>query len=100
MWLGAGLLVALAAGAATAGWWLLAGVVLAGLLAALAARPDTVPPGAEWLLDGARTAARLAGVPLFAAVFAIYLVPRYSALTALGVVLVVTAVDAAGFTMP
>jgi hypothetical protein len=102
MWLGAGLLVALAAGAATAGWWLLAGVVLAGLLAWLQARhtASSVPPGAQWLLDGARSAARLAGVPLFAAAFAVYLVPRYSALVAACVVLVVTAVDAAGFTLP
>ncbi|WP_052371786.1 hypothetical protein [Amycolatopsis taiwanensis] len=101
MWLGAGLLVALAAGAAVAGWWLLAGIALAGLLAGLqVAGSATVHPRAEWLLDGARTAARLAGVPLFAAAFAGYLVPRYSALTALGVVLLVTAVDAAGFTLP
>lgn len=101
MWLGAGLLVALAAGSAVAGWWLLVGIVLAGLLAWLGAEcAATVPPRTEWLLDGARTAARLAGVPLFAAAFAVYLVPRYSALIALCVVLVVTAVDAAGFTLP
>lgn len=102
MWLGAGLLVALAAGAATAGWWLLVGVVLAGVLAWLRARPSmsSVRPGAEWLLDGARGAARLACVPLFAAAFAVYLVPRYSALTALGVVLLVTAVDGVGFNLP
>jgi hypothetical protein len=102
MWLGAGLLVALAAGAATAGWWLLLGVVLAGLLAWSHAprSASSVPSGAVWLLEGARSAARLAGLPLFGAAFGVYLVPRYAALVTLGVVVLVTAVDAAGFTMP
>lgn len=100
MRLGAGLLVALAAGAAAAGWWLLGGVVLAGLLAIVSARPVPAVPRAAWLLGGARAAARLAGVPLFASAFAAYLVPQHAAAGAVAFVLVITAMEATGFTLP
>ncbi|HKS44551.1 MAG TPA: hypothetical protein VJT49_05445 [Amycolatopsis sp.] len=98
MRLGAGLLIALAVGAAAAGWWLLGGVVLAGSLAAVSALLPSPAPNA--LLDGSRVAARLAMVSLFASAFAAYLVPRHSAVAAVAVVLVVTAVDAVDFALP
>jgi hypothetical protein len=92
--------VALGAGAAAGGWWLLGGVVLAGLLALCAGRPAPVAPRAAWLLDGTRAVARLAGVPLFAAAFAVYLFPQHARVAAVAVVLAVTAVDALGLALP
>src|SRR5438094_2415 len=97
MGLGAGLLVALAAGAAAGGWWLLGGVVLAGILSVCSAWEAPTP---EWMVSGARSAATLAGVPLFASVFAAYLVPEHRALAAMAFVLVITAADAAGPALP
>lgn len=100
MRLGAGLLIAVATGAAAAGWWLPAGVALAGLLAWCAARPTPVPERAEPLVSGARYAVRLAMVPVFASVFGAYLVPDHRALAAVAFVLVVTAASAFGVALP
>jgi hypothetical protein len=99
VWLGAGLLIALATGSAAAGWWLPIGVALAGVLALCTAQRE-VPARAEPLADGARFAVQLAGVPLFATTFAAYLVPDHRALVAAGFVLVITAMDALGVSLP
>ncbi|WP_243770139.1 hypothetical protein [Amycolatopsis acidicola] len=99
MQVGAGLLIALAAGAAAGGWWLLAGAVLAGALAWLRPKPE-VPPRAEPLVAGARMAVRLAGVPLFASAFGAYLVPEQPRIAAVAAVLVVVIADALGLELP
>ncbi|HVV08794.1 hypothetical protein [Amycolatopsis sp.] len=99
MQVGAGLLIALAVGAAAGGWWLLAGVVLAGLLAWLTPCAE-VPHRAEPLVAGTRMVVRLAGMPLFASVFAAYLVPGQPRIAAVVLVLLVTIADALGFSLP
>ncbi|NKQ56514.1 hypothetical protein HFP15_26915 [Amycolatopsis sp. K13G38] len=100
MRLGAGLLIAVAAGAAAAGWWLPAGVALAGILAWCAARPAPVPERAEPLVGGARYAVRLAVVPVYASVFGAYLVPGHRAFAAVAFVLVVTVASTFGVALP
>jgi hypothetical protein len=100
MWLGAGLLVAPAVGAAAGGWWLLAGVVLAGVLALCSAGSVPAGPSANWLTQGTRVAARLAGASLFASVFAAYLFPWHARLAAVAFVLVVTVLAASGLSLP
>lgn len=100
MWLGAGLLVAPAVGAAAGGWWLLAGVVLAGVLALLSARVVPIGPAGTWLTRGTHAAARLAGAPLFAAVFAVYLFPWHARLAAVVFALAATVPAVAGLSLP
>lgn len=97
--LGAGLGIALAAGAAAGGWWLPAGVALAGVLVLCVPRAE-LPPRVAPLTEGARLMARLGLVPVFASAFAVYLLPEYRAPAAVGVVLVVTVVDAFGLSLP
>ncbi|WP_158894978.1 hypothetical protein [Amycolatopsis anabasis] len=89
MRLGAGLLIALAVGASAAGWWLLAGIALAVPVALLRGR--AVRFGA---------AARLALVPLYASVFAAYLVPGYPVFAALAFLAVLVVADALGARIP
>ncbi|HJQ45195.1 MAG TPA: hypothetical protein VJ870_02570 [Amycolatopsis sp.] len=98
--LGAGLLIAVAAGAAAAGWWLPVGVLLAAVLAWCAARQAPVPPRAEPLVGGARLAARLALLAVIGSVFGAYLVPGHSSPAAAAFVLVVTAAEALGAAVP
>ncbi|HVW44211.1 MAG TPA: hypothetical protein VHC18_22970 [Amycolatopsis sp.] len=98
--LGAGLLIAVAVGAMAAGWWLPAGVLLAGVLAWCAARPAPVPPRAEPLVGGARLASRLGLLSVFGSVFGAYLVPGNAALAAASFVLVVTVAEALGAAVP
>lgn len=103
MWLGAGLLVAPAVGAAAGGWWLLAGVVLAGVLALLSAGVVPVDPAGMNRVSpthATRTTARLAGAPLFAAAFAVYLFPWQPRLVAVVFTLAVTVPAAAGLSLP
>lgn len=100
MWLGAGLLVAPAVGAAEGGWWLLAGVVLAGVLAFLSGGGVRIGAAGTWLTRGTHGAARLAGAPLFAAVFAVYLFPWHTRLAAVAFALAVTVAVAAGVSLP
>jgi hypothetical protein len=92
--LGAGLLIALAAGTAAAGTWVLAAIVLAGLLSAAASR--TVPSEPDPL--GA--AAALARVAVFGRVFGAYLFPLHAGIAAVALVLAVTVADLAGLRLP
>ncbi|GHF84456.1 hypothetical protein FHX82_001106 [Amycolatopsis bartoniae] len=98
MRLAAGLGIALALGAAGGGWWLPAGVVLAGLLVWCLPRPE-VPPRAAPLAEGARLVARLGVVPVFASACGTYLLPQYRVPVAVAVVLVVTVADASGLVL-
>ncbi|MQA61192.1 MAG: hypothetical protein GEU86_06790 [Actinophytocola sp.] len=86
MVLGACLLVGLAVGAAAGGWWVLAGIVLAGMFAALAA---TFP-------RGLRVVVLLALAAMVARTFAAYLFPGRAELAALGVIALATVVAASG----
>ncbi|GAB3502279.1 hypothetical protein [Amycolatopsis cihanbeyliensis] len=98
MRLGAGLLVVLAAGAGTAGWWLPAGILLAGLLA-LAVSPAGAAPvsGRRATLRSATGAvAELSCLALYASVFAAYLLPEVAAPAAIGFLAVVAAAEFAG----
>ncbi|MTD58280.1 hypothetical protein [Amycolatopsis pithecellobii] len=97
--LGAGLGIALAVGAAAGGWWLPAAVGLAGVLVLLAPRAE-LPSRVAPLADGARLVARLGLVPVFASAVGVYLVPQYRVPVAVGVVVVVTMVDAFGLVLP
>jgi hypothetical protein len=97
--LAAGLGIALAAGAAAGGWWLPAGVVVAGVLVLCVPR-DELPPRVTPLVEGVRLMTRLGLVPVFASAFAVYLLPQYRVPAAVGVVLVVTAADAFGLSLP
>ncbi|MGC7099786.1 hypothetical protein ACPZ19_34350 [Amycolatopsis lurida] len=90
---GAGSLVVLAAGAAAAGWWLLAGIGLAGALAWLAAG---LPPAGGRLATGTRAAARIGLLPLFGSAFAAYVVPSAPSWIAGVVVAVLVLARAAG----
>jgi hypothetical protein len=92
--LGAGILIALAAATASAGTWVLAAIVVAGLLSAAASR--TVPSGQDTL--GA--AAALARVAVFGRVFGAYLFPLHAGIAAAALVLAVTAADLAGLRLP
>ncbi|QFU87636.1 hypothetical protein YIM_12240 [Amycolatopsis sp. YIM 10] len=93
MLVGAGSLVVLAAGAAAAGWWLLAGIGLAGALAWLAAG---LPPAGGRLAVGTRAAARIGLLPLFGSAFAAYVVPGAPPWIAGVVVAVLVLAQAAG----
>ncbi|MDT8914410.1 sulfatase [Amycolatopsis sp. PS_44_ISF1] len=98
MRLGGGLFVVLAVGAAGAGYWLLAGVVLAAAVAVLAARMPALGdcPIERW----AGGFARLALVVVYGIVFGGYVVPGAPAPAAAGLVLVVAAADLAGLRLP
>jgi hypothetical protein len=99
--LGAGIPIALALGAAAAGPWVLAAIALAGLLA-LCSRWTV--PSAQSTVDSAtrriRTLAGLARVAVFASAFGVYLFPAHSGLAAPALVVVVTAADLAGVSLP
>jgi hypothetical protein len=94
--LGAGLLIALAAGASVAGWWLPVAVVVAGSLALLV--PKTPTPGDRGAKPRvvAAVAARLTRVPVFAWAFAAYLAPGHEALAAVVLIVAATVADVAG----
>jgi hypothetical protein len=96
--LGGGLLVALAAGAAGAGWWLLAGVVLAALAAGVTAG---VPEPGEDLVDRVLVAvARLAEVAVYAIAFGAYVFPAHREAAAAAFVVVVAGAGFAGLKIP
>ncbi|MEU4525086.1 hypothetical protein AB0F52_41000 [Amycolatopsis sp. NPDC024027] len=98
MRLGGGLLVALAAGAAGAGWWLLAGLVLAAVAAGVTAR---VPEPGDALVDRVAVAvARLAEVTVYAIAFGAYVFPEHRAAAAAAFVVVVTGAGFAGLKIP
>jgi hypothetical protein len=95
--LGAGLLIALAVGAAAAGPWVLVSIALAGLLAFAALRaPVVTGPATLWT----RGLAELARVVVFATAFGAYVVPESPGLAAAALVVVVTAVSFAGISLP
>lgn len=98
MRLGGGLMVALAAGAAGAGWWLLAGLVLAAIAAGVTAR---VPGPGDALVDRVAVAvARLAEVSVYAIAFGSYVFPDHRAAAAAAFVVVVTGAGFAGLEIP
>ncbi|MFE0027640.1 sulfatase [Amycolatopsis sp. NPDC059021] len=98
MRLGGGLPLALAVGAASAGYWVLAAVVLAALLAGLAARlPRLDDEGPERYVA---CFARLAAVVVQATAFGVYVVPAYPGLAAAALIVVVVAADFAGIRLP
>ncbi|MEU0796701.1 hypothetical protein ABZ342_42120 [Amycolatopsis sp. NPDC005961] len=98
MRLGGGLLVALAAGAAGAGWWVLAGLVLAAIAAGVTAR---VPEPGDAQVDRVVVAvARLAEVTVYAIAFGAYVVPAHRELAAAGFVVVATGAGFAGLKIP
>jgi basic amino acid/polyamine antiporter, APA family len=90
--LGAGLLVGIAPAASAAGAWLLAGLVLAGLL--------TVAYGLSTSVKSTPLAVlgRSAGAAAIAGAFGRYLVPEYPIPAALALLAVITALTAAGIT--
>jgi hypothetical protein len=96
--LGGGLLVVLAVGAAGAGYWVLAGVVLAAVAAVFATRLSASGgTRAEGYVGGLT---RLALVVVYGIVFGDYVVPGAPAPAAAGLVLVVAAADLAGLRLP
>ncbi|WP_410643124.1 hypothetical protein [Amycolatopsis sp. lyj-346] len=98
MRLGGGLLVALAAGAAGAGWWLLAGLVLAAIAAGVAAR---VPEPGETAADRTVVAvARLSEVAVYAIAFGAYVFPAHRELAAAAFAVVVAGAGFAGLKLP
>ncbi|MDQ7807819.1 hypothetical protein Q5425_29130 [Amycolatopsis sp. A133] len=98
MRLGGGLLVALAAGAAGAGWWLLAGLVLAAIAAGVAAR---VPEPGETLVGRVAVAvARLSEVAVYAIAFGAYVFPAHREASAAAFVVVVAGAGFAGPKIP
>ncbi|GHG49350.1 MULTISPECIES: hypothetical protein [Amycolatopsis] len=98
MRLGGGLLVALAAGAAGAGWWLLAGLVLAAVAAGVSAR---VPEPGDTLVERVVVAvARLSEVTVYAITFGAYVFPAHRAAAAAAFVVVVTGAGFAGAKIP
>ncbi|OXM60396.1 hypothetical protein [Amycolatopsis vastitatis] len=98
MRLGGGLLVALAAGAAGAGWWLLAGLVLAAVAAGVTAR---VPEPGDALVDRVVVAvARLAEVTVYAIAFGAYVFPSHREVAAAAFVVVVAGAGFAGLKIP
>jgi hypothetical protein len=95
--LGAGILIALAVGAATAGPWVLAAIALAGILAFGALRsPVAGSPAGRWT----RAFAGLARVVVFASAFGAYVFPGSPGLAAAALVVVVTAAGLAGVSLP
>ncbi|WP_410568940.1 hypothetical protein [Amycolatopsis sp. cmx-4-61] len=98
MRLGGGLLVALAAGAAGAGWWLLAGLVLAAIAAGVTAG---LPEPGDTLVDRVAVAvARLAEVAVYAIAFGAYVFPAHRALAAAAFAVVVAGAGFAGPKLP
>ncbi|GAA4548348.1 sulfatase [Amycolatopsis samaneae] len=98
MRLGGGLPLALAVGAASAGYWVAAAVALAGLLACFAARlPPLGDDGPERYVAGF---ARLAAVVVQATAFGLYVVPAHPGVAAAVLVLAVVAADFAGLRLP
>ncbi|MGW4484488.1 sulfatase [Amycolatopsis sp. NPDC004368] len=98
MRLGGGLLVVLAVGAAGAGYWVLAGVVLAAIVAAVTARlPALGGTPVERYFGGI---ARLALVVVQAIVFGAYVVPAQPVYAAGALVVVVAVADFAGLKLP
>ncbi|MEU4250860.1 hypothetical protein AB0F15_25985 [Amycolatopsis sp. NPDC026612] len=98
MRLGGGLLVALAAGAAGAGWWLLAGLVLAAVAAGVTAR---VPEPGDALVDRVAVAvARLSEVAVYAIAFGAYVFPAHREAAAAAFVVVVAGAGFAGPKIP
>ena len=93
MRLGAGILIVLAVGAAAAGPWLLAAIVVSGLLAAGALSAGPAP---GWVT----ASAGLARVCVFAWAFGAYVVPGAPGLAAAVLILVVTAAALAGVPVP
>ncbi|QRP44228.1 sulfatase [Amycolatopsis sp. FDAARGOS 1241] len=98
MRLGGGLLVVLAVGAAGAGYWVLAGVVLAAVVAAVVSRLPALGDTPLERYVGAFT--RLALVVVQAIVFGAYVVPAQPAYAGAGLVLVVAVADLAGLRLP
>jgi hypothetical protein len=95
--LGAGVLIALAVGAAAAGPWVLMAIALAGLLALGALRtPVADGPAGRWT----RALAELALVVVFASAFGAYVFPGSPGLAAAALVVVVMAVSLAGISPP
>jgi hypothetical protein len=95
--LGAGILIALAVGAAAAGPWVLAAIALAGILAFGALRsPVAGSPAGRWT----RAFAGLARVVVFASAFGAYVFPGSPGLAAAALVVVVTAAGLAGVSLP
>jgi hypothetical protein len=95
--LGAGVLIALAVGAAAAGPWVLVAIALAGLLAIGALRtPVADGPASRWT----RALAELARVVVFASAFGAYVFPGSPGLAAAALVVVVTAASLAGVSLP
>lgn len=98
MRLGGGLLVALAAGAAGAGWWLLAGLVLAAIAAGVTSR---VPEPGDALVDRVVVAlARLSEVAVYAIAFGAYVFPAHREVAAAAFVVVVAGAGFAGLKIP
>lgn len=98
MRLGGGLLIALAAGAAVAGFWLLAGVVVAALLAAAVQR---LPEAGETKLDRVVVAfARLTELAAYGIAFGFYVFPSAPRFAAAGFVLAMVVLDLGGLRLP
>lgn len=97
MLLGAGLLTGIAVGAAAGGWWVLAGIVLAGALASAAV---LAPPGGDAFQRALRVVVLLALAAMLARVFASYVVPRYPEFAAIAAVVVAAVVAAVGGDVP
>lgn len=91
--LGAGILIALAAGAAAAGPWVLGAIALSGVLAACSPRAAPAP---GWVT----ASARLGRVSVFASAFGVYVFPVAPGLAGAGLVLLVTAAASAGVSVP
>ncbi|MEU4674137.1 sulfatase [Amycolatopsis sp. NPDC023774] len=98
MRLGGGLLVVLAVGAAGAGYWVLAGVVLAAIAAGVTARLPALGDTQAERWTGGIT--RLALVAVQAIVFGAYVVPAQPAYAAAGLVVVVAVADFTGLRLP
>ncbi|WP_410588354.1 hypothetical protein [Amycolatopsis sp. lyj-23] len=98
MRLGGGLLVALAAGAAGAGWWLLAGLVLAAIAAGVTAG---LPEPGDALVDRVAVAvARLSEVAVYAIAFGAYVFPAHRGPAAAAFAVVVAGAGFAGPKIP
>ncbi|RJQ88084.1 sulfatase [Amycolatopsis panacis] len=98
MRLGGGLLMVLAVGAAGARYWVLAGVVLAAVVAVLVSRLPSLGTGQLDRYTGG--VARLAQLVVFAIVFGAYVVPSQSSYAAGALVVLVVAADFAGLRLP
>ncbi len=98
MRLGGGLLVALAAGAAAAGFWLLAGVVVAALVAGAVQRlPETGDTPADRVVIAI---ARLAELSVYGIAFGFYVFPSSARFAAAAFVLGMVVLDLGGLRLP